>query len=214
MTDLEFYETPAPFTRYLFKSLAIDGDLYEPCAGNGAIVNAAVVGAGGARRWRTNDLDPRWPADTHHDARTWWPGNDIIDWTVSNPPFSQALDIITPALAASVKGVAMHLRISIHEVLKEGPRRTWFSKHPPTGILFLPRFAYQRSKKTGIWTQDSACACWVIWMDAVVPQFIRYAPTWVLDELQQETAPYRTRMDALMGYTGSEQQRREQRRGA
>lgn len=38
------------------------------------------------------------------------------------------------------------------------------AEHTPTGILWLPRFAYQRSKKTGKWTTDSVCACWVVWL--------------------------------------------------
>ena len=96
-------------------------------------------------------------------------------------------------------GVAMHLRASIHEVLKTGTRRTWMDRRTPTGILWLPRFAYQRSKTTGKWTTDSVCACWVIWLkDPLAPQFIRYAPEWVIDDLNAETPEYRRRMDAIM----------------
>ncbi len=72
-------------------------------------------------------------------------------------------------------------------------------EHTPTGILWLPRFAYQRSKTTGKWTTDSVCACWVIWLkDPNAPQFIRYAPESVIDELDAETPAYRARMDRLM----------------
>jgi hypothetical protein len=92
----------------------------------------------------------------------------------------------------------MHLRASIHEVLKTGIRRTFMGTHAPTGILWLPRFGYQRSKTTGKWTTDSVCACWVIWMKKPTPQLIRYAPEWALDALEAETPAYRKRMDALM----------------
>jgi hypothetical protein len=93
----------------------------------------------------------------------------------------------------------MHLRASIHEVLKTGVRRTWMAEHQPAGILWLPRFAYQRSKTTGKWTTDSVCACWVVWLkDPNTPQFIRYAPERVIDELDAETPAYRSRMDRLM----------------
>ena len=126
--------------------------------------------------------------------------NGGVDWTVENPPFKPCIDIIEHALEFSRIGVAMHLRASIHEVLKTGKRRAWMSKHQPTGILWLPRFGYQRSKTTGLWTTDSVTACWVIWhKDPRVPQFIRYAPESVLDELEAETPIYRKRMDALMG---------------
>lgn len=220
MIDYEFYETPAPFVRWLFAEMAhrgtpIVGNLFEPCVGDGAIIRVANAWAGEfdvISQWVTNDLDRRWPADYHEDAtseRLWTrQGFDAIggiDWTVTNPPFTPALDIITHALEYSRVGVAMHLRASIHEPLKgrrrrSGPREPFFLReYPPTGILWLPRFGYQRSKTTGKWTTDSVCACWVIWLkDPNAQQFIRYAPEWVIDELDKETPAYRKRMDALM----------------
>lgn len=198
MTDFEFYETPKAFTRWLFDEVHIGGQVFEPCVGNGAI--ADIVGPN-YRQWKTNDLDPLWPADLHLDAAqpAMWEQIGHVDWTVSNPPFTPALEIITLALQHSAIGVAMHLRASIHEVLKTGVRRTWMRDHPPTGILWLPRFAYQRSKTTGKWTTDSVCACWCVWIkDPTVPQFIRYAPESVIDALDAETPRYRKRMDELM----------------
>lgn len=208
MIDYEFYETPGAFTRWLFREMAdqrqgICGRVFEPCVGDGAIIRAAI--AFGGIQWATNDIDRRWPADYHFDAagtnnRHW--EHDIIgpvNWTVSNPPFTPAIEIIENAIDFSSVGVAMHLRASIHEVLKTGIRRTWMAKHQPTGILWLPRFAYQRSKTTGKWTTDSVCACWVVWLkDPHAPQFIRYAPEWVIDELTAETPAYRARMDQIM----------------
>lgn len=193
--DFEFYETPRAFSDWLFDEVAIYGRVFEPCVGSGAIVTAHD-----GSRWFTNDLDPRWPADVHKDAtdETLWQARRL-DWTVSNPPFTPAIEIITHALKYSRVGVAMHLRASIHEVLKTGVRRTWMATHQPTGILWLPRFAYQRSKTTGKWTTDSVCACWVIWLkDPAASQFIRYAPERVIDALDRETPTYRTRMDLLM----------------
>jgi hypothetical protein len=211
--DYEFYETPDVYTRWLFSYMAhrgtpIVGRLFEPCVGNRAIIRAAALRPlefGVTNEWVTNDLDPRWPADMHADAtdESIWRGL-AIDWTVSNPAFTPALAIIDHALKTSRVGVAMHLRLSIHEVLKkkDGPRRTWMHDHPPTGILFLPRFAYQRSKKTGKWSQDTVSACWCVWLtpDARgrARQFIDYAPESVVDELIAETKAYRQRMDLLM----------------
>ena len=205
--DFEFYETPQTFTKWLFRQVGIEqgglpivGRVFEPCVGSGAIVRAArELPAAVDRQWVMNDLDRRWPADFHADAALPWGSLGAPDWTVSNPPFTPAIDIITQALEHSRIGVAMHLRASIHEVLKTGVRRTWMVEHQPTGILWLPRFAYQRSKTTGKWTTDSVCACWVIWLkDPHAPQFIRYAPEWVIDELDAETPAYRTRMDAII----------------
>lgn len=195
--SFEFFQTPTAFTKYLCAEVSISGQCFAPCVGSGAIIKA--FSAQGPRcDWRTNDLDPRWSAETHLDATEAdaWP--DDIDWTVDNPPFTPALEIIEHAIARSRVGVAMHLRASIHEVLKTGKRRTWMREHTPTGMLWLPRFAYQRSKTTGKWTTDSVCACWVIWMKDRSDQFIRYAPEWVLDALDRETPGYRASMDRIM----------------
>jgi hypothetical protein len=197
--DFEFYETPAPFTRWLFQEVPILGHVCEPCAGAGAIVKASLPIEG--RAWVTNDLDPRWSADHCLDATKpeLYEAIGGVDWHVSNPAFTPAVDIINRCLDHARVGVAMHLRASIHEVLKTGIRRTWLSRRPPTGILWLPRFAYQRSKTTGKWTTDSVCACWVVWLkNPAEPQFIRYAPESVIDALDAETPAYRERMDRLM----------------
>lgn len=208
--DFEFYETPHAFTRWLFAEMEangtpIQGNVFEPCIGSGAIYNASLGFEGRIdpkRFWISNDLDPRWSATYHADSAvesSWLaPAKLGLDWTVTNPPFTPALAIISHALTYSRIGVAMHLRASIHEVLKTGVRRTWMAQHPPTGILWLPRFAYQRSPTTGLWTTDNVCACWVIWLNGVTDQFIRYAPEWVIDALDAETPAYRRRMDQLI----------------
>lgn len=214
MVDYEFFETPETYTAYLLRALAqrgerLGGTLFEPCVGSGAILRVAAMMPQNGRDWHwiTNDLDPRWPATQHGDATysgVWQMAvekHGPIDWTITNPAFTPAIDILRHALAFSREGVAMHLRASIHEVLKTGPRRTFMAEHPPTGILWLPRFAYQRSKSTGKWTTDNVGACWAIWLKRqAIPaqQFIEYAPEWVIDALDGETLRYRTRMDRLM----------------
>jgi hypothetical protein len=200
--SFEYYETPQALTRYLHSQVVIEGLCVEPCAGSGAIVEAS--GGDSKRSWLTNDIDRRWdtqwnfPAEgpsLWHFAQKFYPP----DWVVTNPPFSLWREIAEQALKHARVGVAMYLRASCHEVLKTGPRRTWMAEHPPTGILWLPRFAYQRSPTTGKWTTDSMSACWVIWLkDPAAQQFIRYAPESVLDELEAETPAYRQRMDAIM----------------
>lgn len=212
--DYEFYETAEPFTRWLNRWTAdrgwpIEGDIFEPCCGDRAIVRACVRRN---QRWRVNDLDPRWDAGGLDAtvASTW----SASDWVVTNPPFTLAIPILSHALRSARVGVAMYLRLSIHEPLKTGARRSFFADHKPTAVLVLPRFAHQRSKKTGQWTTDSMTSCWCVWIKGETRQYIDYAPESVLDELDAFTPSYRERMDRLMGYHGSEEQRQEARRHA
>lgn len=218
--DFEWYPTPAAATRWLFSTMALKGHrihgvVYEPCVGDRAIVRASEgaddhAGISLERAWVTNDLDPRWPADRHVDAAhaTSWRGIHC-DAVVTNPSFSLAIEIATLAIE-SAPIVAMHLRASIHEPLKTGLRRFWMAKYPPTGILWLPRFAYQRSRAKGAWSTDSVTACWCVWVRDAKNQFIDYAPASVIDELTAETPVYRQRMDAAMGFVGTEANRQAQ----
>lgn len=199
----EFYETPQAFTKWLFMYESIQGRIFEPCVGAGAIPRAAdAIDWVGKRRWVTNDIDPRWPADFHLDAMTEEPfacasADEPIDWVVSNTHFTGAIKVAQHALQYARVGVALHLRSSIHEVLKTGPRRTWMAEHRPTGILHLPRWAYQRSTKSGDWRTDQVHPCWVIWRKGERDQFIDYAPEFVLEWLEEEAVAYRARMDRL-----------------
>lgn len=214
--DYEFYETPQAFTRQLLRCPHLPfltgrglcapdphpAVMFEPCVGSGAIIHAAKD-ARPDLTWITNDLDGRWDADFALDAaqpEVWslasgFPG---VGWVITNPPFSQSLEILDHALRVAKRGVAMHLRASVHEVLKTGPRRHWMREHPPTGVIYLPRFAYQRSRTTGRWTTDTVGACWVTWVRGATGQFIDYADEQCLEELASETPRYRTRMDELM----------------
>ena len=206
--DYEFYETPDPFTRWLFAyfpALA-QGNLFEPCCGDKAIVRAS-----GHTRWMTNDIDPRWcgaPMDATQAEV--WGRHRPIDSTITNPPFSLAVPILDHALRHSRIGVAMYLRLSIHEPLKTGDRRTFFAEHRPTAVLMLPRFAHQRSRTKGIWSADSMTSCWCVWLKGETRQVIDYAPESVIDQLEAFTPSYRERMDALMGFTGLEIDRQRQ----
>lgn len=219
MIDYEFYETPGPLTAYMCEVVGgnepIHGKLFEPCVGNGAI-GEMVSACCGNVWWQTGDLDPRWKPDRCGDATTpgFWGGlENEIDWVITNPPFSGAIEIADHAIRCARVGVVMHLRASIHEVLKTGRRRTWMREHRPAGIIWLPRVAYQRSRTTGKWTTDSVTGCWVVWLKDPyneVGQFIDYADQKLLEELDADTPAFRRRSDELCGYVGSEIERQRQ----
>jgi hypothetical protein len=202
---LEFYETPGAFTRWLFREIPIRGHVFSPCAGSGAIKRA--IDQTPIQRWTQSDIDTRWEGHEHYcDARVpdLWEAviqrQGPIDWTVDNPPFGPSMAILEQALKYSRSGVALHLRASIHEPLKRDPARAILTQHPPDGILWLPRFAFQRSPRTGRWRTDLVCTCWCLWSRGRLSytQTIQYAPEQVLDELRAETPAYRAQMDERM----------------
>ena len=164
--NLDFYETPAYYVEQLIKRAGIlpKSRVFEPCAGDGAI----------ARHFSgcvTNDIDPARTADFHYDATDcdlWdeaeWIG---INWIVSNPPFKQALEIVEMATACSVN-VAMLLRISFLEPTKQ--REQFLLKHPPDGLIYLPRYSF-----TGNGKSDMSTVAWMLWNCPLYPA-IQVAP--------------------------------------
>jgi hypothetical protein len=153
----DFYETPAWQTRALAKHVDIRGRCFEPCVGNGAIVRA-LAADGKSRRWVTNDLDPNWPADSHHDAReeaAWHAASP--DWVVSNFPFNVATDIVKRAHSAAHVGVAVLLRLSWLEPTAD--RRDFLAEHPPDLLIVLPRTRYNPNSKS----VDSVTTAWMVW---------------------------------------------------
>lgn len=142
----------------------------EPCVGEGAIADpfrrrGAVV--------YTNDLVPTIDADVHGDAQTshTWraiidhaiahtktePFNGVaIDWTVTNPPFVAAMEILKQAHAHSRIGVAMFLRLSFLEPTED--RGPWLAAHPPDDLIVVPRISFTGDGKT-----DNVTCAWMIW---------------------------------------------------
>lgn len=217
MNPFEFYETPETFTRALIRTLLdrgfpIAGRLCEPCVGSGAIVRAfaslPVAPSWPITGWHLNDLDPRWAAiaDTTADATdpAWWATLGPIEWIVTNPPYSQARTIADLAIRAARVGVAMHVRLSALETLKGDPG--WWAAHEPTGLILLPRFAYQRSRRSGEWQTDSVTSAWVVWtapdVRPFVPAFFAFPD--VVAEIDAETPGHRARMDQIAAQWAAE----------
>lgn len=201
MINYEFYPTPAPFTRWMLREVAkrlgpIEGTVVEPCAGAGDITNVVRSEAPNTVV-KSSDLDPRW-GHPLRDAI-----DDAVyvgaDWAVTNPPFSLALEISDAAVRVSSVGVALYHRCTLREPLKGcGLGRSFFREHPPTLTLWCPRWAHQRSQKTGKWATDSAPCVWSIWKHGVAPQGDVWPPDSLFDEVKAYTPIYRSRVDALM----------------
>lgn len=132
--------------------------LCEPCVGGGNIVRA--IQRRYPNRIVTNDLDPRWPADTHVDAGAgkMYLEGDGIDWVITNPPFSEAARII-PCALDNAPMIAMLLRITWLEPPKTGGRAGFLDAHPPDSMIVLERYNFRQVKGHA----DSATVAWMLW---------------------------------------------------
>jgi hypothetical protein len=160
---LDQYETPPHYVEPLLQLVGPLAGLrvYEPCVGKWHIARFLTEGT-----LTTNDLDPACAATFHFDARDniAWP-IEPYDWTITNPPFSDELQILLHALRWS-KNVAMLARLSFLEpTLDRGP---FWSAHPPTDIIVLPRYSF-RLNDEGKRQTDNVTCCWLVWRAGAAP---------------------------------------------
>lgn len=92
------------------------------------------------------------------------PDETIVDWTITNPPFTIAEEFINIALKNSTHGVAMFVRIAFVE--SKGRYETLFSKNPPTDTyIFTERVPLQQG-----WVDPkgstATCYVWMVWRKA------------------------------------------------
>ena len=174
----DFYETPPHYVRALLKHIEIHArySIYEPCIGDWSIVNElpparklGTIFTNDIDSLRvaifTNDIDSLRVADTHFDAtkaeawQDWYGTNGVLDWCITNPPFSAELPILQHALAHSVR-VAFLARLSFLEPTAD--RRSLLETKPPAMIIVLPRYSF-RNNDAGKRQTDNVTCCWMVW---------------------------------------------------
>lgn len=165
--ELDFYETPPHYIAALLGEVNVFGLVYEPCVGEGAIADA-LRATPAVRKVRTNDIDKKRPADTHYDARGPWLNvlDKKIDWTITNPPFTDELPILERALEES-HNVAFLARISFLEPTED--REHFLEQNPPQQLIYLPRYSF-RLNDEGKKATDSVTCCWLVWFADRVPR--------------------------------------------
>ena len=154
----DYYPTPGKAVLSLIKhcpSLADERQALEPCCGDGAIANVLKARFD---KVMTTDIDDRWIVDQIADARYLKvaPGTAVI----TNPPFNQALPIVSNFVKQGVK-CAFLLRLSFLEPTKE--RGVFLKRYPPAGLISIPRISFTGDGKT-----DSVSCAWMVWN---VPKF-------------------------------------------
>ena len=145
----DFYATGKKLVTALLDNVTPSGKVFECCNGQGHIskyLPGTVI---------TNDLYA--PADFSEDAREQDVWETVEpDWTVSNPPFTDALPIVENAICYSKIGVAMLLRLTFLEPTLD--RTQFLTTTPPNKLIVLPRYSFTGDGKT-----DSVTCAWMIW---------------------------------------------------
>lgn len=170
----DFYETPEEVTRdFLFNHL--EGEfktILEPCAGTGEMVRVLREKYPKSKIYMNEPFNEVFQTQIGADrffyeefqnlTRDNVPECDLI---FTNPPYSQAQEIIEHALTTWPKAiVVMLLRVGLLESQK---RHDWWQDKLPTELHILSK----RPSFTGGGT-DSACYAWFVWRPGVKDQKI------------------------------------------
>ena len=165
------YFTPPYMTHALLDLVPeIQGNVFEPCAGDGDIFKHLLPLSRFPKCW-SNDIDGSRDSQFHFDASKpllWYSQLgaicDEIDWVITNPPYDHRilLPIVKNSLQMAKKGVAMLLRLSFEEPTKTGANaRGPFLDKDENRIqkrLVMPRHSF-----TGDGKSDSVTVAWMIW---------------------------------------------------
>lgn len=86
---------------------------------------------------------------------------NLVDWTISNPPFNLAEQFIVRAMRDSIYGVAMFTRVAFLESV--GRYERLFKRMPPQLVLqFTERVVLHKGKLAPNGSTATAY-CWLVW---------------------------------------------------
>ena len=177
--SLDDFPTPPWATRALCEFLpglgwsAGSGTCREPAANRGHMVKPLREHFAEVEASDVHDYGAGFPVRDY----LFGPLPEMVDWTISNPPFRLAEQFIERAIETSEAGVAMIVRNAFLEGV--GRHERLFAINPPAMILqFTERVVMHKGKLTA--TGSTATAyCWIIWqpnMKACGPHFGWIAP--------------------------------------
>ena len=160
------YYTSASLTKVLTNNVKLStGGIFEPCAGKrhisdelakqGYIVTSTDLEDAGNHPYGGQPVDA-----TTREFWEWWSADNEIAWTVTNPPFNAAPDILPHALEYSSIGIAMLLRVTYIEPCKN--RAQWLIENADqmTHVIPVnPRPKFRADRKG----TDSATLAWFVW---------------------------------------------------
>ena len=99
---------------------------------------------------------------------------EVVDFTITNPPFRLAEQFIERACASSLIGVAMIVRAAFLEGV--GRFERLFSKNPPSFVLqFAERVVMHKGRLAPEGSTATAYAC-LVWLEGETPTKLEWIP--------------------------------------
>lgn len=89
------------------------------------------------------------------------PEPDMVDWTITNPPFRLAEQFIDRALRTSRHGVAVIVRSAFLEGV--GRYRSLFAQTPPSHVLQFTERVVMHKGKLSPKGSTATAYCWLVW---------------------------------------------------
>ncbi len=150
----DFYPTPSIATEELLKRIRLDGVVWEPACGDGAISKILERELG--YEIKSTDLVDRGYGIGGVDFLKEF---DDVDWIITNPPYSLATEFAKHSLECA-RNVALLLKI---QFLEGKNRYSFFKENPPKEVHV---FSYRLNiNKNGVSQKNSTmfCFAWFIW---------------------------------------------------
>lgn len=154
---LDFYETPRKITQVLLKhNPTIQGNVLEPCCGQGAI-SSYLINQG----FDVSATDIKHGCEYDATQLNYWKKLSVKpDWIITNPPFTDAPEILKYSLEHSRVGVAMLLRLSFLEPCKNRAKLLQnYGDNLMQIIPLNPRVKFNPEDKG----TDNVTVAWFVW---------------------------------------------------
>lgn len=163
-SSLDDFPTPPWATRALLEFLGkqgftAGGKAREPAANRGHMVRPLAEWFDTVDASDVHDYGAGFPVQDY----LFGPDPELVDWTITNPPFRLAEDFIARAMRTSREGCAFILRSAFLESV--GRFERLFSQRPPTFVLqFSERVVMHKGRLAPEGSSATAYA-WLIWLN-------------------------------------------------
>jgi hypothetical protein len=169
------YPTPSWCVRRLLDACPLQyGVWLEPCAGDGAIIDAVESvedenqekhGRRGRILWHGCEIRPE--VQSHPSCVSWHMGSYLdqpfegADVIITNPPFDLSFEIAQKAITEA-PAVALLLRLNWLGSGTRSGRSAWLRKYTPDVYVLPNRPSFVQNAK-GAWATDATEYAWFVW---------------------------------------------------